>query len=635
MSTELVQLLQFLFNGVFSASAYALIALGLTLVFGVMRVGDLAQGGLYAVGAYSVFALTRWAGVPYALAAPLAACLTALLSACQGHLYRRLRPLGVGATFIGGVALLVMLRNALALGFSWDPVEVPLWNAQTLQLGPLTLLPHKVLVVAVSGLAMLGLWLFLFRTRWGRALRALSQNEEAALAVGIHATAVSTLAFALAGALAGGAGALLAPLWPFDPGSGTLWVLKAFAIAVVGRGRLRWVVGTALLVGVGEVLVQAYGRAEFSDLVPFALLALVLVLQPQALGPEAETTPHARLAAAPPCSLPRWAMWCLATAGVCILLLLPWWAPGNYWLHLLIMIGLFAILANGLDLLTGYAGIPSLAQAGLWGVGAYASALLAMRAGWPFLLALLGAVSVTLGAALLIGLLGLRLRGRWTSFTFLAGVVLTLLFENLAFWTQGTQGLSGVPGLALAWPGAQAAAWNPYRQKAWYFLAIWTVALCSLWLKGRIVRSRMGRALVAIREDEGLAKSVGIRTQRYQLGAFLVAAGFAGVAGSLYAHYVTYLHPHLFTFSQSFSLLVMNALGGAASLLGPLLGSAAVVLFSEWTRPVHATLAEMAFAALLLLSLLYVPDGLWGAVRGVGRWVTRRRAGVEDEVTAS
>ena len=632
MPAELAQLLQFLFNGIFSASVYALIALGLSLVFGIMRVGDLAQGGLYAVGAYATFVLTRWAGAPYALAVVLALSLTALLSAAQGRIYRRLRPLGIGSTFIGGVALLVIWRGALALGFSWDPVELSPVSAQAFQLGPLTLVPHKLLVIVASGLAMAGLWLFLFRTRWGRALRALSQNEEAALAVGVNAAAVSTLAFALAGALAGGAGALLAPLWPFDPGSGTLWVLKAFAIAVVGRARLRWVVGAALLVGVGEVFVQAYGRAEFADLVPFALLALVLVLQPQALGPEAEKTPRLR-APSPPLAPPRWVVWALSAAGAGIVLLLSLWAPGNYWLHLLIMIGLFVILANGLDLLTGYAGIPSLAQAGLWGVGAYASALLTMRAGLPFPLALLGAVGATLGVGALIGMLGLRLRGRWTSFTFLAGVVLTLLFENLTFWTQGTQGLSGVPGISLGWPGEQARAWNPYRQKAWYFLAVWTAALASVWLKGRIVRSRMGRALVAAREDEGLAKSVGIRTGRYQLGAFLAAAGFAGVAGSLYAHYSAYVHPHLFTFSQSFNLLVMNALGGAASLIGPLLGSSAVVLFSEWTRPVHATLAEMVFAVLLLLGLLYLPDGIWGGLRGAWRWRARRAKPTDQEAT--
>lgn len=630
MPAEFAQLIQFLFNGIFSASVYALIALGLSLVFGVMRVGDLAQGGLYAVGAYAVFALTRWVSMPYALAVASAMSLTALLSAGQGRIYRRLRPLGIGSTFIGGVALLVILRGALALGFSWDPVELPPTSAQAFQLGALTLVPHKLLVIVASALAMGGLWLFLFRTRWGRALRALSQNEEAALALGINAAAVSTLAFAIAGALAGGAGALLAPLWPFDPGSGTLWVLKAFAIAVVGRARLRWVVGTALLVGVSEVFVQAYGRAEFADLVPFALLALILVLQPQALGPEAEKTPQMRSTLSP-LALPRWAAWGLSAAGAGAVLLLTLWTPGNYWLHLLILIGLFVILASGLDLLTGYAGIPSLAQAGLWGVGAYASALLAMRAGLPFPLSLLGAVGATLGVAALIGALGLRLRGRWTSFTFLAGVVLTLLFENFTFWTQGTQGLSGVPGISL---GGQLEPWNPYRQKALYFWAVWTVALASVWLKGRIVRSRMGRALVAIREDEGLAKSVGIRTGRYQLGAFLVAAGFAGVAGSLYAHYSAYVHPHLFTFSQSFNLLVMNALGGAASLIGPLLGSSAVVLFSEWTRPIHATLAEMVFAALLLLVLVYLPDGIWGALRGAWRWRARRLGATDREAPA-
>ncbi len=619
--------LQFLFNGLFSASVYGLIALGLTLIFGVLRVGDLAQGALYAVGAYVVFWLTQFWGMPYGLAVILAIGMAALLSVFNGHVvYRRLRPLGVGATFIGAIALLLIYRNLLVLAFSWDPVEVVSpFAGQAWHAFGMSIAIHKFSVLIVASLAILALWLFLHRTRWGKGLRAVSQNEAAALTLGINAKAVSAMAFALAGAFAGGAGALLAPLWPFDPGSGTLFVLKAFAIAVIGQTKLRRVILVAGVVGLSEVLIQAYWHAEFSDLVPFVLLAGLLMVKPQLLSVEAETLSPISTTAPRPIRIPArgWQI-LLTVCAVVALLTLPYWLGNAFWLHLMILTGIFVILVSGLDLLTGYAGIPSLAQAGLWGIGAYTSALLALRWGWTFFPSLGGAVLVTLLAAWGIGVLGLRLRKRWTSFTFIIGIVITLLLESLTNLTKGTHGLVGVPSIELALPGLETLKLNPFRDKAAYFYLVLGMMFLVLWLKQRVVGSRMGLALVAIREDEDLAKSVGVATDRYKLRAFLLSAAFAAVAGSLYAHYLTYLHPHLFTFVQSFNLFVMNVVGGAASLLGPVLGPVALVLFSELTHSIHATLAEIVFSVLLILVLIYLPRGMVGGGRRLMKYWPRK-----------
>jgi branched-chain amino acid transport system permease protein len=293
---------------------------------------------------------------------------------------------------------------------------------------------------------------------------------------------------------------------------------------------------------------------------------------------------------------------------------IPLWLNNAFWLHLLILGGIFIILVCGLDLLTGYAGIPSLTQAGLWAIGAYTSALLAMRWDWAFPATLIGALVITLFAAWLIGLLGLRLRQRWTSFTFIIGVVLTLLLESLTLLTGGAHGLVGVPAFEASLPGLEQIKLNPFRDKAGYFYLVLAFVALTLWLKQRIVHSRMGMALVAVREDEDLARSVGVKADRYKLSAFLISAAFAALAGSLYAHYVGYLHPHLFTFTQSFNLLVMNMVGGTATMLGTVLGPLAVLLFGELTHPLHATLAEMVFSLLLLLVLLYLPNGIAGLI---------------------
>lgn len=615
---ELIGLIQYLLNGLFSASVYAMMALGLTLIFGVLRIGDLAQGALYAVGAYAVLVLTADLGLHYFVAVPLAILLTALLSAFNGQfVYRQLESLGVGPTFIGAVALLLIFRNVLALVFSWNPQQIiSPFGLGAIQLGVVSIETHKLLVMGLAGMSMLGLWFFLYRGHWGKALRALAQNYEAALTMGIDARWISMVAFALAGAFAGGAGALMAPLWPFDPSSGTLFILKAFAIAVIAQTKMRRVIAVAVLVGVGEVLIQAYWRAEFSDLFPFLLLAVVLVLQPQTLSPEVEKTPRIQQSHA--FSFPPLAAKLIPLAMLMVALLMPLWIQNNFWLHLLILMGIYTILVNGLDLLTGYTGIPSLAQAGLWGVGAYASALLAMRWGWSFPGTLFGAVLVTVAIAWVIGQLGLRLRGRWTSFTFIIGVVLMLLFESFSGLTGGSHGLVGVPPIEISF-GVESIVLNPFRDKVAYFYLVLGMVGITFWLKSRIVHSRMGRALIAIREDEGLAKSVGVRSERYKVRAFLISAAFAGISGSLYAHYAAYLHPQLFTFSQSFNLFVMNMVGGAATLLGAVLGPAALVLFTELTRSIHGSLAEIIFSILLLIVLIYLPDGLIGGLQRLRR----------------
>jgi len=614
-------------NGLFLSCLYALIALGTTLIFGVLRIGDLAQGALYALAGYLVFLGTKHWGLEYWLAASLAVLVVTLVSVLNGHfVYRRLQTLGIGQTFLGAVGLLIILQNLLAIGFTWEPQAIRFpWSDALIQVGSVALLPQKFLVIVLAIVGMLGLWFFLKYSFIGKALRALAQNREAAQLVGVNVSVITALAFAIAGALSGGTGALMATVWPLTPYGGTLLVLKAFAITVIGMGRVRGAFIGALLVGMSEALVQGYWRAELSDLVPFVLLAGALVLKPQVLGPEEDektnqlrsrtltafqTNPYLRYVP-------------LVLAGLAVIL--PHFLPGQFWLHLGILAGINIIVVSGLDLLTGYAGIPSLAQAGLIGIGAYTSAILAMKLGWTFPLTLIGALIVTVSAASLIGLLGLRLKGRWTSFTFIMGIVITLLIANLEPLTGGTQGLIGVSFLTIDLPGVGKITLNPYRDKLAYFYLVLAFVALTLWLKSRIVHSRIGRALVAIREDDVLAQSVGISVERHKLGAFLLSAAFASIAGSLYAHYLAYLNPDLFTFSQSFNLFVMNLIGGVATLLGAVFGPVALTVFAELTRSISGSIASIVFGILLIVSLIYLPDGLVGLARKIWTRLTMKK----------
>ena len=222
----------------------------------------------------------------------------------------------------------------------------------------------------------------------------------------------------------------------------------------------------------------------------------------------------------------------------------PLWLPDPYFLHILIMAAIFWVLALSLNLLLGYTGQLSLGHAAFFGIGAYTSALLTLRAEWSFWAALPAA---TLAAALTgwaIGRLALKLRGAYfvlVTISF-AGVI-ALVSVNWMELTNGPLGLPGVPAPAVG-------PWSLRAKPAYYYLVLAALALAILVCR-RLVRSRIGRAFVALRENEPLAESIGIDVTHYLVVAGALSAALAGLAGSLYAHYARFVSPEVFGFSYT------------------------------------------------------------------------------------
>lgn len=624
---ELPALAQFLSNGLYAGSAYLLLALGITLVYGVMRVGDLAQGGVFAVGAFVAYALSEMMGVPYGVSLLMALGVGAGLSTLLGHgIYRRLQAFGIGPTFIGAVALLIALQSLLAVAFGEGAKTVASpFGEVNLQLGPIGLFPHKLFAIGVGlGLA-LGLWRGLRATRWGQAVRALSQNREAAALSGVNVGWISLLTFAVAGGLAGLAGAVTAPVGPITPFVGRLAVIKAFAISRVGRGSVPAVLSLALMLGISESLTAAYVAAEFSDLIPLGILILIMLARTETLGPEEHLTTQSRRPIRSASSA-GWPQQAIAIGALVVGLTLPLvLGLPSYVFHLLIFAGVLAICVMSSDLLYGFTGLPSLAQGAFWGVGAYTSALLMLQLEAGPVVALLGALSTTLLLGAIVGALGVRAGRHWTLFTFMVTVLFTLLVISLDGLTGGPRGLSGVPMLPIKNPFGLDFTLNPFQNKPSYYVLVALVLLVVMAAKAGLTRSWFGRALVAIREDEGLARSVGVPVTRYKVVAFSLSALTAGGAGFLYAHYAIYLHPDLFNFISSFNILMLNMVGGLATSLGPLLAPLMFTLVDELTRPINAYIAEIVFGALLLIIIMYLPGGLTsGFNRLFARWTPRR-----------
>ncbi len=277
---------QLLVNGIFISSLYALVALGLTLIFGVMGIADFAQGALYMLGAYVAFYVTRLWGLSYFLSLPCAMLAAGAIGVLD-HLvvYRPLRRHGGATTFVAALGILLILQNAAlwTFGGQFKLLRSPFGDAKLTILGAVVTY-HQAFVMLVTAALIGGVWLFLKRTKPGKALRAMSQNPEAAQLVGISGARLATATFAIAGALAGAAGALISPMQAFDPNIGALVILKSFAITIFGgMGSVPGAIGGALVVGLAETAATAYLAAEYADLVAFALMIAIMFVRPQGL----------------------------------------------------------------------------------------------------------------------------------------------------------------------------------------------------------------------------------------------------------------------------------------------------------------------------------------------------------------
>ena len=279
-------LIQALLLGLFNSSVYALVALGLTLIFGVMDIADFAQGALYMLGAYIAFYASQLLGVPYFASLGLAALGVAGIGVLNYLLvYRPLYRVGGATTFIAALGIMLILENAAIFGFGADFRLLPSPCGQAkLTVAGAVLTHHQLFTILMTGVLLGTVWLFLQRTRMGKALRAMSQNRDAAALVGVEMHKIAIITFALAAALAGIAGALVSPTRAFNPTIGGIIILKSFAIVIFGgMGNIKGALAGALIIGLTETLVAAFTAAQYSDLVAFGLMIAILFVRPQGL----------------------------------------------------------------------------------------------------------------------------------------------------------------------------------------------------------------------------------------------------------------------------------------------------------------------------------------------------------------
>ena len=277
--------------------------------------------------------------------------------------------------------------------------------------------------------------------------------------------------------------------------------------------------------------------------------------------------------------------------------------------------GLYMLLALGLNLVIGFVGLLDLGFMAFYAIGAYTAALLAIH-GFSFFVSLAVSIIVTVAARLFIGFPALRLRGDYLATVTLGfGEVVRLILNN---WDSLTNGPKGLPRVAESIPPLKMFGFALTSNLHYYYL----IALCvvaGVWVCYRLDHSRLGRAWIAIREDEVAAELMGVEVTRQKVVAFALSAVFAALAGTIYAYWESFVTPESFTFWESVLLVCAVVLGGMGSVTGTILGALCIVAIPEILRDAlgasFANARYLIFGLSLILMAIYRPQGLWPSRR--------------------
>jgi branched-chain amino acid transport system permease protein len=321
-----------------------------------------------------------------------------------------------------------------------------------------------------------------------------------------------------------------------------------------------------------------------------------------------------------------------------VILTIPLWLKDQYILHILITTGIFIIAAMSLNLLLGYTGQLSLGHVAFFGIGAYASALTTLgfdvelldgfhvvHQPWPAVLGFFVGMVVAGMSGYVIGQLSFKVRGAYFVIVTISFAEVTRLVAlNWVELTQGPLALTNIPPFTLGFPGL--GSYTLWDKTAYYYLVA-AVGLAAYLVISRLVGSRVGRAMIALKENESLASSVGIDVTHYLVLAAVVSAALAGSAGSLYAHYLKIVDPDIFLFIYTVTMVIMVITGGKGTLAGPIVGGLIFGFLPMILRPFAAPAVQwILYGGLMIVIVFVLPQGIVPAVdRWMANWTQSKR----------
>jgi sulfate-transporting ATPase len=607
--------------GLVQGGMHALAALGVVLIHRTTGTLSFAQGAVALAAAYTFQALWVGSGVPLAAALAAALAVAVGLGLALERLVRlvpRPRALGRSLVTLGFAGMVV---STCTVAFGPDPRFVPpFFPAGAVELGGVRVTVGELAVLGIAAVLAVTGAVLLVATGTGMALRAVSQEPVAARLMGLPVDRLERLAWVAGSLLSGVAGVLLAPLVFLDPVHTSLFFfLRPLAAGVAaGLASLPLVVVAALALGAGEGVLAPYSAiAGLPEVLTFAVVAASLVVRHAHARGHRSEPPHS---AAEPLgdrvwrrgrAWPGWAGLGLVAVTVAHL--------GEYQATILELAAIGALAALSLVVVTGWAGQISLAQAALFGVGAFTAAGLATRAGLPLPAVLVLAPLGTVPFGVALGLLATRVRGFLLAVaTFAFGAA---CFSALFAWPPFT---GGGDGAVVPPPVLWGIDLTQGRGFTYLVLAVATGAFVAC---RNLARSRLGGAFAAVRESEDGAAALGISPAAVKVIAFSVSGMLAGLAGCLSAYqlqgvYATQYHPLV-----SVQMLALATVGGIASPLGAVLAGLFGAALPEVLRALSVEDATpLVSSTALVVALIALPRGL-ASVRAT---VWRRRVAAPE-----
>jgi branched-chain amino acid transport system permease protein len=617
-------------DGLAAASGLFFVAAGLSLIFGVTRIINIAHGSLYMLGTYVAATLANHVGGALGFWGGIV--LTALLIGLIGaaievvllrRIYRAPELFQLLATF----ALVLVINDATL--WIWGPEDVLGPRAPGLR-GAVEILgrylpTYDLFLIAVGPLVLAALHLILTRTRFGRLIRAATQDREMLGALGVNQALLFTSVFAAGSLLSGLGGALQVAREPANLLMDLTVISDAFVVVVVGgMGSIPGAYLAAIIIAEAKALCISIGAVTLAGVTinaskltlvaEFLVMAIVLIARPYGLLGRMQSVVRSLAEPEDPLRPAGGALKLLGLAVVAGLVLMPLLARGSpYALVLGIDVLIAVLFATSLHFIMGPGGMHSFGHAAYFGLGAYGAALLVKWFAVSMPTALAAAPVVALLGAVLFGWFAVRLSGVYLAMLTLAfaQIVWSIVFQ----WSELTGGSNGILGI---WPTA------PFDSRAALFLL--TAALTVLGVLGlrKLLFAPFGYAMRAGRDSPLRAESIGIHVKRVHWIGFAIAGTICGIAGGIFAFAKGSISPETIDVSRSIDGLVMVLLGGIQTLAGPIVGASAFALLQDTIMRQTAYWHALLGAVILLLVLVF-PAGIVGGLAKLGaRWRRQR-----------
>ncbi len=308
---------------------------------------------------------------------------------------------------------------------------------------------------------------------------------------------------------------------------------------------------------------------------------------------------------------------------VLLIFVFPLLYPDSFTVTLLVFVGIYVIVCTGLSLIFGFAGQLSLTQAAFFGIGAYTSALITTKYALPFWLGFSCSALLPALVAIIIGWPILRLRHFYLAMATLAFSEITMVFfiQEINI-TGGPTGITRIPPAQLFG--------IVFDTPAKYFFLVWILALSILWFANNLIESKIGRSLRAISDNEIAASAMGVNISAMKTFMFVMSAVLAGIGGSLYAHFVSFVNPDPFSVSLSVLLVIMVAVGGVRSLWGSVLGAIFITVLPSLLGA-YKQYSMLVYGIILILVLMFLPDGIAGLGASVLKRLNLRSSALKEK----